>query len=85
MELVRWQDPSGAFLLLSEKEQGRAEQEFHFHSPLVMTQLIRPASKLPEKTCFVLHCNGGTSGEFVNAIRKFSERSPSPYCFVNIF
>lgn len=50
MEHVRWQDPSGAFLLISEKEQGRAEQEFHFHSPLLMTRSIRPASKLLEKT-----------------------------------
>lgn len=51
MEHVRsWQDPSGAFLLISEKEQRRAEQEFHFHSPLLMARLIRPASKLLEKT-----------------------------------
>lgn len=47
---MRWQDPSGAFLLISEKEQGRAEQEFHFHSPLLMACSIRPGSKLPEKT-----------------------------------
>lgn len=53
MEHVRWQDPSGAFLLISEKEQGRAEQEFHFHSPLpngLMTVSIRHDSKLLEKT-----------------------------------
>jgi len=30
-EHMRWADPSGAFLFISEKEQGRAEQELHLH------------------------------------------------------
>lgn len=31
IERVRWLDPSGACLLVSEKEQGRVGQEFRFH------------------------------------------------------
>lgn len=50
---MRWPDPSGAFLLISEKEQVRAEQELRFYQPLsdsLMTLSVRPASKFVEKT-----------------------------------
>lgn len=53
VEHVRWLDPSRAFLLIAEKEQGRAEQELHFHQSLpdsLKALLIRPASKFLEKT-----------------------------------